>query len=208
VAILTNACSGNINNVNVKVRMFRGPFLLTSRCTAWRTFWPRNAIGSGEPRSSSTAWSWRHLSKSSNWACASRTQRISRVLAGCWLPHQHHRTAPFRWCTRKETLDLASYPKTVKTPVQAFRIGPVGIVTFPGEAFVELGLELKRASSMKPVFPIELANDYRGYIPTREAFGMGGYETWRAKSSCLEEQAASRLTSAALRRLEAVRKGA
>ena len=30
---------------------------------------------------------------------------------------------------------------------------------------------------------IELANDYRRYIPAEEAFAVGGYETWRAKSS-------------------------
>ena len=105
----------------------------------------------------------------------------------------------------RETAILAeSYPRTVKTPVQALRIGSLGIATYPGEAFVEMGLELKARSPFRPTFPIELANDYRGYIPTPEAHELGGYETWRAKSSFLEKQAAPKLVAAALRALERV----
>jgi neutral ceramidase len=106
----------------------------------------------------------------------------------------------------KETLALAAgYPDTIRTVVQAFRIGSLGIATFPGEAFVELGMEVKAKSPFKPTFLIELANDYRGYIPTARGMDEGGYETWRAKSSCLEREAGPKLVAAALRRLEAVR---
>jgi neutral ceramidase len=64
-----------------------------------------------------------------------------------------------------------------------------------------MGLEVKAKSPFHPTFLIELANDYRGYIPTVEAFSQGGYETWRAKSSCLETQAAPRMTASLLRQL-------
>ena len=105
----------------------------------------------------------------------------------------------------RETVLLdRDYPATVKTPVQALRIGGLGIATFPGEAFVELGLEVKARSPFKPTLLIELANDYRGYLPTVEGHELGGYETWRAKSSYLEKEAAPKMVSAALRRLEAV----
>ena len=102
----------------------------------------------------------------------------------------------------RETLILGeSYPKKVKTPIQALRIGSLGIATFPGEAFVEMGIEVKAKSPFQPTMVIELANDYRGYIPTVEGHELGGYETWRAKSSYLEKQAAPKMVSAALRQL-------
>jgi hypothetical protein len=94
-----------------------------------------------------------------------------------------------------------SYPKSVKTPIQALRIGSLGIATYPGEAFVELGLEAKAKSPFQPTFLIELANDYCGYIPTEEGHALGGYETWRAKSSYLETQAAPKMVASALRQL-------
>jgi hypothetical protein len=102
----------------------------------------------------------------------------------------------------RETLLLSEgYPKTAKTFVQALRIGSLGIATFPGEAFVEMGLEVKAKSPFKPTFLIELANDYRGYIPTVENHDLGGYETWRAKSSYLETHAAPKFVASALRQL-------
>ena len=39
--------------------------------------------------------------------------------------------------------------------------------------------------------PIELANGYNGYLPTEAQHALGGYETWRAKSSRLEVTAAN-----------------
>ena len=55
--------------------------------------------------------------------------------------------------------------------------------------FVEIGLEIKKKSPLKPTFTIELANGYNGYLPTPEQHELGGYETWRARSSYLEVDA-------------------
>ena len=55
--------------------------------------------------------------------------------------------------------------------------------------FTAIGLEIKAKSPLKPVFTIELANGYNGYLPTPEEHKLGGYETWRARSSYLEENA-------------------
>jgi neutral ceramidase len=101
----------------------------------------------------------------------------------------------------RETLYLAGYSEAVPAPVQALRIGELGIATFPGEAFVELGLEVKQKSPFKRTFLMELANDYRGYLPTVEGHELGGYETWRAKSSFLEKDAAPKMVASALRQL-------
>jgi neutral ceramidase len=40
--------------------------------------------------------------------------------------------------------------------------------------------------------------DYAGYLPTEEQHSLGGYETWRAKSSFLEVAAARKIEQAAL----------
>jgi hypothetical protein len=58
-------------------------------------------------------------------------------------------------------------------------------VSSPCETFVETGLAIKQASPLQPTFTIELANGYNGYLPTPEQHALGGYETWRAKSSYL-----------------------
>ncbi len=88
-----------------------------------------------------------------------------------------------------ETMDLAKYPETISAKLQAIRIGNLGIVTTPCETFVETGLAIKQQSPLKPTFTIELANGYNGYLPTPEQHALGGYETWRAKSSYLVEEA-------------------
>ena len=95
----------------------------------------------------------------------------------------------------RETVLLAEYPPSVKAKLQAIRIGDLGIVSSPCETFVEIGLALKQKSPLKPLFTIELANGYNGYLPTPEQFDLGGYETWRARSSYLERNAATKISA-------------
>jgi neutral ceramidase len=67
---------------------------------------------------------------------------------------------------------------TLAVEVQVFRLGPdVGMVTLPGEVFVELGLAIKKVSPFKITLVGELANDSIHYVPTRKAFSEGSYET-------------------------------
>jgi hypothetical protein len=73
------------------------------------------------------------------------------------------------------------------------RIGDLGIAAIPCEVFVEIGLEIKAKSPFKPTFAISLANGYNGYLPTPEHHKLGGYETWRARSSYLEVDAAPKI---------------
>ncbi|MGE3819234.1 MAG: hypothetical protein AB7I30_07340, partial [Isosphaeraceae bacterium] len=98
----------------------------------------------------------------------------------------------------RESLFLREYPDQVPVTVQAIRVGELGIVAIPCEVFVEIGLRIKAESALKPVFTIELANGYNGYLPTREQHALGGYETWRARSSYLEVDAASKITERVL----------
>jgi len=91
----------------------------------------------------------------------------------------------------RETILMKDLPPTKETLVQALRIGDLGIGTSPCETFVETGLAVKAASPFKPTFVISLANDYAGYLPTSEHHRLGGYETWRARSSYLAPDAES-----------------
>ena len=80
----------------------------------------------------------------------------------------------------------------------ALRIGELRIVTVPCEMFAETGLALKQEAGLGPLFIIELANGYRGYLPTPRQHEWGGYETWPARSSYLEVQAAPKIRAALL----------
>jgi len=105
-----------------------------------------------------------------------------------------------------ETLDIAEYPATVKVKLQAIRIGSLGIVSSPCEMFVETGLAIKKQSPLRPTFTVELANGYNGYLPTPEQHALGGYETWRAKSSYLAVDAEPVIRSTLLKLLAEVAK--
>ena len=90
----------------------------------------------------------------------------------------------------------------MKVKLQAIRIGGLAIVSSPCETFVETGLAIKKSSPFKPTFTIELANGYNGYLPTPEQHALGGYETWRAKSSYLSVDAEPKIRETLLQLLD------
>ena len=85
----------------------------------------------------------------------------------------------------RETVKLTAYPDSVKVPLQVFRVGDLAIAQIPCEVFVEIGLAIKKTSPFKPACVVSLANGYFGYLPTPAQHALGGYETWRARSSYL-----------------------
>lgn len=104
---------------------------------------------------------------------------------------------PHRWSKiyAEEARHLAGYPETVSIILQVIRIGDIAIASCPCEVFAETGLEIKKQSPFKKTFTIELANGYGGYLPPREQHELGGYETWPARSSFLEVDAARKIRS-------------
>jgi len=105
----------------------------------------------------------------------------------------------------RETMLIKDFPKQVPLVIQAFRIGDLAITAVPCEIFVEIGLDIKAKSPFKPTFTTSLANGYNGYLPTPEHHKLGGYETWRARSSYLEVDASTKITEnilGLLRKLE------
>ncbi|WP_372639266.1 hypothetical protein [Fodinibius sp.] len=94
----------------------------------------------------------------------------------------------------RETLLLSEYPERKSLILQSFRLGDLAIAAIPCEVFVEIGLELKDKSPFDSMFTISLANGYNGYLPTPEHHALGGYETWRARSSYLEVEASEKIS--------------
>jgi neutral ceramidase len=201
VGILSNGCSGNINNVDVRapavrylpyVKMQQVADILAAECyRTWR------AVPFHD---------WVELSATvEELELEVRLPGPDDVAAARKLLASAGSSGPYKERPQiyaRETLFLdKSWPRRVHTSIQALRIGSLGVATFPGEAFVELGMEVKAISPFRPTILIELANDYLGYIPTVEGHELGGYETWRAKSSFLETQAAPKMVAAALRGL-------
>ena len=102
------------------------------------------------------------------------------------------------WTFAKEIVLLdaliSKWPE-VEVELQAIQIGPVIMLTSPGEVFCQFGLELRHGSPFPITFPVELANGCAGYIPTREAFGKhgGGYETRLTSYSNLPPDAGDKM---------------
>jgi neutral ceramidase len=129
-----------------------------------------------------------------------RLQWARQILGDKKTKHRHRWTPIYA----NEALLLAEYPATVPVKLQALRIGDLAIGAIPCEVFAEIGLALKEASPLEHTFIVELANQYHGYLPTPEQHELGAYETWDARSSCLEVDAATKIRDTVSELLESV----
>jgi hypothetical protein len=102
----------------------------------------------------------------------------------------------------RETMLISEYPSRVPLILQALKIGDLAIAAIPCEVFVEIGLEIRQKSPFPAIFTTSLANGYNGYLPTPEHHRLGGYETWRARSSYLEMDASLRIVERLIQLLQ------
>src|SRR5205814_9565541 len=79
---------------------------------------------------------------------------------------------------------------------QALRIGDFAVGAIPCETYGSTGLAIKRASPFALTMVIGLANGCSGYLPPPDQFPLGGYTTWRARSSYLETGTEPRIVTA------------
>jgi hypothetical protein len=98
----------------------------------------------------------------------------------------------------RETVILSKMPATRQLKLQAIRIGDLGIAAIPCEVYGSTGLAIKAASPFSTTMNISLANGGEGYIAPPEQHKLGGYTTWRARTSCLEELAEPKIKAAAV----------
>jgi hypothetical protein len=94
----------------------------------------------------------------------------------------------------RETVLMNDFPDQKSLILQAFQVGDLAITAIPCEVFAEIGLEIKKKSPFNQTINVSLANGYNGYLPTPKHHEMGGYETWRARSSYLEVEASNKIT--------------
>ena len=89
----------------------------------------------------------------------------------------------------RETVLMSELPATRRMNLQVFRLGDLAIVANPCESYCETGMKIRQSSPFAMTMNVGLANGHCGYIPPPEMFQLGGYTTWRCRSSCLNEQA-------------------
>ncbi|MDA0747511.1 MAG: hypothetical protein O2954_13405 [bacterium] len=66
--------------------------------------------------------------------------------------------------------------KTEAFEIQVMRIGGVALVAYPGEMFVDYQLTMDRESPFAKTFTLGYSNGCIGYVPTADAYPVGGYE--------------------------------
>ena len=93
----------------------------------------------------------------------------------------------------RETVLLSEMPPTRTLPLQALRVGDMAIAAYPTETFTATGLAVRRNSPAPYTLNIGLANDLAGYLPPADQFPLGGYTTWRARTSCLAPDTEARV---------------
>lgn len=72
-----------------------------------------------------------------------------------------------------------SQSETLEVPLYSFSIGGFAACYAPFELFAELGVQLKAASPFPATFVCCLSNDIYSYMPTKEAFAIGGYGPYK-----------------------------
>lgn len=78
------------------------------------------------------------------------------------------------YARRQLELLAAAPPYACPAPIQLLQLGDAVLVGWPGEIFVELGLELRQRSPFPLTFVASFANDNVGYIPTAAAYESKG----------------------------------
>ncbi|MFO0939387.1 MAG: hypothetical protein U0930_01335 [Pirellulales bacterium] len=92
-----------------------------------------------------------------------------------------------------------------KTWLQVVQLGNIYLVAVPAEFFTTLGLEIKRRSPFQNTFVCGLSNDYVGYLPNREAFPLGGYQTWTGLHSFAEQGTGEAIVDECVKLLESMK---
>jgi hypothetical protein len=95
-------------------------------------------------------------------------------------------------------LERISTRLTQPAEVQALLVNDCAFVGIPAEYFVQNGLRIKEACHPCHALVVGHANGMVGYVPHKEAFRRGGYETTFAASSRLAPEAGDMLADAAI----------
>ena len=130
-----------------------------------------------------------------------KVTEYARKYASTWVE-------PLRECFAHQRASLRAQRGTEKeTWIQAMVIGDVAIVGVPAEFFTGFGVAIKQRSPYRYTYIAELANDWIGYLPDREAHQLGGYQVWTGLHSYAEIGTGERMVEDVLAMLEQLAAG-
>jgi neutral ceramidase len=199
VAMMTNGCCGDVNNVDVYHdqpgedtpygRMHKVANILAAEAIkAWRQM---EFADSARLRGKAAELTVQRRTTPPDQLEADRKPAAASPADADW-----HDLAYAR-----ERLLVDRLPLSERTWVSALSVNDLALVGLPGEIFVEHGLEIKKRSPFKQTATVELSNDYVGYVPTPKAFEEGSYETELARSSRLAPESGPAMVDEALKLL-------
>jgi hypothetical protein len=197
VGIMSNGTSGDINNIPFRGpdNRAKGPYAQINKVADEVATEVQHALSGVQwhtdvPLRVATC----ELKLATRKPAADEVEKAKAIVAD--RPPLALKTAPEIYA--REQILLAQYPDTVAMPLTAFRIGDLAVAGWPNEVFAISGLTLKKDSPIKPMFTISLANGWYGYLPTPDQHPLGGYETWRSRTSYLEVGAEPKIRQALL----------
>ncbi len=178
VAMLSNGCQGDINNVDTSRRKApTAPYHHTARVAnvcageafrVWNTLWPEDYTADLTVDGALEERTMTPRRPTAEQLEAAREYLAAHGPADNLLAYSY---------ANEHLAMAASWPAERVFPIQALRVGPLGFVGLPAEPFVEIGLEIRRRSPFGLTIPIGLANDCAGYVAPDRHLDLGGYET-------------------------------
>jgi len=206
VAAMTNACFGDINNINYggPPRSAPDPYHHCERVgnvaaaaayQAWQSL--REEQFDAEPE----------LAGVLELVPLTPRQPTAEQIAAAqqYLLHQPIEPDVWSWTYAVEHLRMMlETPAELSVPLQALRIGEGAMVGLPGEVFAEIGLAIRAESPFQHLMPIGLANDTVGYVAPDHQLDWGGYECTLCRHVIAPKGTSQTWQAAAGRLLQAV----
>ena len=177
VAIMANGCQGNINNIDFTRPGRASPHAYfqiervanVAAAEAWKAW---NLLR--EDQFSDDLQLDARLEQIPFKARTATPEELAHardVYEGEAKPNDHD------WVYAREVVLLSGGPSEWDVPIQALRIGDLGVAALPGEVFCEVGLDIKGRSPFGQTMVIGIANGSNGYVATDQALDEGSYET-------------------------------
>lgn len=201
VGILTNGCSGDINNINwlkkpEKKYAHYEKMREVADCVA-RAVLEQLAKVQYHDRVQLSA-QWQDLTLAVRRPTQQQLKHAEEVLK---KPKDAKLNHPWERHYASYLTQMHKWPDDVTIALQTFRLGDQAVCAIPFEVFVEIGLEIKEKSPFSRTFTISHANGTYGYLPAQRHYELGGYETWVGTSS-VEQTADSKIIENLLDMLE------